>query len=207
MADLRPEPEVVALKAAEICERTCIEYAIIGGLAVGAFGVHRITEDADLVVALGKEELDRVDPFLAELVAAGFRLKPEGVRRRFERGRNLFATHLGLTRIDFMLKRPDAYWQESLRHRRRLPLLGREVWFASPEDVVALKLVAGRPEDLRDVRAVLNVKRFELDRPRLRATVERFAATVPKPDLPAHLERLLAETDALPTEPLEDLEE
>lgn len=205
MTDFHPAVEVVTLKAAAACERARVDYAIIGGIAaVGAYGVNRTTDDVDFVLALGKDLAAEVDAFLTELVAEGFRVNRDAVRRRFDRGPNLLTTHLGMTRIDFMLKRPDAYWQSALTHRRLLRYEGRELWFASPEDVIALKLVAGRPQDILDIQSVLKVQRFDLDRARLRATVALFAEKTEKPELPAALERYLAETDALPTEPLEE---
>ncbi len=201
MADLRPPPQEVARRAAAACERAGVEYAIIGGLAVGAFGVPRVTKDADLIVALGKDDGERIDRFLAELEKEEFRLNRDAVRRRFARGPNLLTTYLGMTRLDVLLKRPDAYWQDALAHRRKLAMEGHALYFASPEDVVALKLVAARPNDLEDVKRVLAVKRKELDRPRLRATVARFAARLEKPGLVADLERALAEADSLPENP------
>lgn len=198
MADLHPTPKVVATKAAAACDRAGVQYAIIGGIAVNAYGMTRQTKDADFVVALGKDEGAQVDRLLAELVVEGFRVNPTAVRRRFDRGPYLMTTFLGLTRIDFLLKRPDAYWQSALENRRRIAYEGSDLWFASPEDVIALKLVANRPQDVIDVQRVMAVYRDKLDRPRLRGLAERFAVTAKRPDLPADLEKFLAEADALP---------
>lgn len=197
MADLHPPIDVVTRKAAAACDRAGVDYAIIGGIAVNVYGMTRVTKDADFVLALGKDEGPRVDALLAELAAEGFRVNPEAVRRRFARGQNLLTTWLGLTRIDCLLRRPDVYWQSAIEHRRKVRYQGTDLWFASAEDLIGLKLVAGRPQDLLDVQRILAVQRAGLDRPRLRAIVARFAATAKRDELPAELERYLAEADAL----------
>ena len=96
MADLHPSIDVVAKKAAAACGRAGVDYAIIGGIAVNVYGITRLTKDADFVLALGKDDGPRIDRLLAELVAAGFRLNPEAVRRRFARGPNLLTAWLGM---------------------------------------------------------------------------------------------------------------
>ena len=188
----------MAERCARACDRAGVEYAIIGGIAVGAYTVPRATKDADLVIALGKDDGARIDRLLGELVAEGFRVNQEAMRRRLARGPYLMTTWLGMTRADFMLKRPDAYWQSALDRRRIMRFDGRDLWFASPEDVVALKLVAARAQDIEDVKRILAVRRETLDRERMRSIVARFAANANRPELPADLERYLADADALP---------
>lgn len=204
MTDPHPPIDVVLQKAVDACDRAGIAYAIIGGIAAITYGVPRFTRDVDLVLGLARDEREALARFLNELVAEGFRVDAAAVQKRLERGRNLFRAFLGLTRVDFLLKRPDAYWQDALAHRRRVEYLGRGYWFASPEDVVALKIVAGRPTDLQDVGAILRVHRATIDRSRLRATVGGFAKNLERPDLAEALERHLAEADALPEEPAPD---
>jgi hypothetical protein len=178
-----------------------VGYAIIGGIAASVYGVTRVTKDADLVLGLGREDGEAIDRFLAALAAEGFRVDPRAAKRRLEQGRFILTAYIGLTRADFLLKRPDAYWQSALDRRRRLTYEGRSLWFASPEDVTALKLVAGRPLDLADIRRILAVQRDAIDRARLRAVVGRLAANSRRPELPGELERHLAEADALPGVP------
>ena len=97
-----------------------------------------------------------------------------------------------------MLRRSDGYWAEALRHRRRLEVGGRALWIAAPEDVLLLKLAAGREKDLEVCRQVLAVQLPRLDLDRMRASAERLAARAP--DLPERLEALIAEVRELTEE-------
>jgi hypothetical protein len=193
--DLRPPLGVVLGKVAAACDRAGVRYAIIGGVAANAYGLGRVTRDADFVVELAPGDPAPAGRLARELLHEGFRFSPEMFEARLARGASLFFLHLGLVRADLLFARPD---RPALEHRRVIEYEGRRLWFASPEDVVALKLVAGRPRDLEDARGILAVKRDRLDRARLRATAADLARKTGRAALCADLERLIAEADAIP---------
>lgn len=199
--DLHPDPVQVAATAAAVFDRLGIPYAIIGGLAASVHGITRFTADADMVLGLAGEDSERCARLVQALADEGFRLTLEAVTQRLRRGPRFITAYLGLTRLDVMLKRPDGLWQASLEHRRRHSLGGQPLWFASPEDVAALKLVAGRPQDLQDVRNVLVTQGGALDRGRLRGLVARYAAATGRPELTDALEGQLSFVDGLPLAP------
>jgi hypothetical protein len=47
--------------------------------------------------------------------------------------------------------------------RQAVPLEGRPLWFAAPEDLILMKLKAGRPRDFEDALGVLVAQRAMLD--------------------------------------------
>lgn len=58
--------------------------------------------------------------------------------------------------IDVDIFLAESRFQESLLARRqREDFEGGRIWFVSPEDLILLKLVAGRPRDLIDVQDIL----------------------------------------------------
>ena len=57
-------------------------------------------------------------------------------------------------RIDFILSE-SGYELEALSRARVVKTGGAGVRFAAPEDLIVHKIIAGRPRDLDDVRAVL----------------------------------------------------
>ncbi len=72
---------------------------------------------------------------------------------------------------DFILA-DDRYKQESLGRAVPLPWEGAEIRVASPEDVILLKLLAGRDQDRVDARNIVRTRSDSLDRKYL----ERWAA-------------------------------
>jgi hypothetical protein len=189
--DLLPPLELVARKLAESCERVEAEYALIGGLAAGAYGSSRPTYDVDACVGLGSEEAARIETLLAELQVRGFRLNVEALRRRAERGRGILFLWIGRVRLDVMLRKGDGYWEDALRNRRRANVRGCELWVASPEDVIVLKLAAWREKDIEVVREVARAQYRRLDLARLRGAAAKLACKAP--DLPAHVEAVIAD--------------
>lgn len=177
------------------------EYAVIGGLAVNAWGFARATQDVDVCVAIDARDRPAVDAILDDLEARGFRLNRDAVARRLDAGRSLVTAYLGLTRADLFFRRPGDGWGGALAHRRQVPLGDRSLWVASPEDLVAIKLAAARPRDLDDARGVVDITRDALDVDRLRATVRELADATGAPQLVEDLEALLAE--APPSAPSE----
>jgi len=63
---------------------------------------------------------------------------------------------------------------------RRIKILDQEVCFASPEDLIIHKMVAGRPRDLEDVRVVQN-KNQTMDRAYIEKWLKDFEATLDRP--------------------------
>jgi predicted nucleotidyltransferase len=74
----------------------------------------------------------------------------------------------------------SAYEQEALARARAVDLGGVGVRFASVDDVLIHKIVAGRPRDLEDARAIL-AKMPSLDRPYLQRWLQEFERTFSSP--------------------------
>lgn len=143
-----------------------VEFLLVGGLAVGHHGYPRATKDIDIVPAPGPANLDRLWGALveldAEMLAVG-ELRREGMpvqlsAEALRDGANwdLRTTHGRLDVIQFLegaLETPGDY--ERLRVRAvpgRYPF-GR-VWVAGYDDLIDLKTLAGRDQDLIDIRAL-----------------------------------------------------
>ncbi len=57
----------------------------------------------------------------------------------------------------------DQHQEEAFHRRRSLVVAGRSVWFVSPEDLIVMKLKAGRPHDFEDAVSVLSAQKGKLD--------------------------------------------
>ncbi len=132
------------------------EFVLVGGLAVNAWGVVRGTKDVDIVVDPDPENLGRV----AEVaVAAGGHV---------QRGEALFGTPFSIAAalgsgeqvaIETDLGRLDVVqglegvpsFAELFERAGKADVLGVRVAICSRDDLRAMKLAAGRPQDLLDV--------------------------------------------------------
>lgn len=133
-------------------EERRIPYMVIGGQAVLLYGEPRLTQDIDVTLGAGP---DRVGEILDLVRAQGWRVLVEGPEDFVRRTLVLPCSdpETGL-RIDLIFSHSE-YERQALEHVRRLPMGNVQVRFASPEDIVIHKIIAGRPRDLDDVRGIL----------------------------------------------------
>jgi predicted nucleotidyltransferase len=131
-------------------------FVVVGGLALGAWGVVRGTKDVDLVVAPEPENLKRV----AEVaVAAGGHVQqgeallgtPFSIASALASGEQVpIATDLG--RLDIVQGLDGVPSYDELQERAtEAEVLGVTVAVCSIEDLKAMKRAAGRTRDLADL--------------------------------------------------------
>jgi predicted nucleotidyltransferase len=133
-------------------ERLGIPYMLIGGQAVLLYGDPRLTRDVDVTLGVGPERLSEL---LEWIRGNGWQVLVEPAAEFV--GRTMVLPCIepasGI-RMDFIFSF-SAYEQQALRRVRRVPVGGAQVCFASLEDLIVHKVLAGRPRDLEDVRSIL----------------------------------------------------
>ena len=162
--------------AVELDSRS-IPYLIIGGQAVLVHGEPRLTRDIDVTLGMG---VDRLHELLAIVEGAGWRVLAESADE-FVRQTMVLPCEVPESgvRIDFMFSH-SAYEREAMARATRLTVGRAEVRFASPEDLVIHKVVAGRPRDIEDVRSVL-LKNPQLDATYIRRWLGELGAALGEP--------------------------
>jgi uncharacterized nucleotidyltransferase DUF6036 len=152
------EPVFVALNAVEA------RYVVVGGLATVLHGYARLTADIDMIVDLDPPELEKT---LEAMSALGLRPRAPvdplafadaEVRRNWieEKGMTVFSfwdPQVPMREVDLFVEHPIPFaelWQRS----ELVHLDVTAVRIASISDLIALKRLAGRPEDLQDIEAL-----------------------------------------------------
>lgn len=152
-----------------------IPSALIGGLALAVHGIGRATQDADLLA---------VDP---DTLRDGFweELRREGVIVAVSRGdaedplRGLVRIRESAEIVDVVVGK-SPWHRDVLGRRRTLPLLGEPLPVVDAADLVLLKLDAGGPQDLLDVRLLLGGPEGDRIRRTLATRLERLPSSLRK---------------------------
>lgn len=133
-----------------LLDRLGIRWVLIGALAANRYRVTaRLTQDVDLLLAdagPGHEHLAR------ELAAEGW-----SVRRATPGGEILRLRHAELGAADLIVAATD-YERHAMSRAREEHLGSLPARVLAPEDVIVLKLIAGRAQDLADIEAILAAK-------------------------------------------------
>jgi hypothetical protein len=140
-----------------LLDRLSIPYAVMGGIAVRAYGVPRPTYDVDLTIVVDRERLPQLFEQLREIHYA----IPEPYETGWVdelKGLKLLKLrrYVGTESLDVDLFLAESEFQTNVMARRSgAEAEGRTIWLVSAEDLVLFKLLAGRPRDLGDVTDVL----------------------------------------------------
>ena len=155
-----------------------IPYALMGGMAVSVHGIPRPTHDLDFTISIDRQRLP-------ELYAATEQLG-YSVPDTYESGWVDQVAEMPLVRvrqwldgkvIDIDLFISESTFQESLLARRmELEVDGNRAWVVSPEDLILLKLIAGRPRDVGDIQDVL-MAQGQLDEEYLKVWAQRLGVS------------------------------
>jgi hypothetical protein len=151
-------------------QRQGLPYMIIGGQAVLLYGEPRLTRDIDVTLGVN---IDRTHDLLAIVKELALTPLPKDIES-FVRQTMVLPTLEPSTgiRVDFIFSFTP-YETEAIRRTTKRVLMGQDVCFASPEDLIIHKIFAGRPRDLEDVRSVL-LKQQNIDTAYIRKWLMEF---------------------------------
>ena len=125
---------------------------IIGGQAVLLYGEPRLTKDIGITLGIGPDALDRVVQSVDKLQFKILIPDPEG----FVKDTMVLPTlhEKSGIRVDFIFSF-STYEHQAIQNAKKIKMGKQNVCFASLEDVLIHKIIAGRPRDLEDVRSVI----------------------------------------------------
>lgn len=161
------DPRHLLVKIAQILEALKIPYAVTGGMAVFVWARPRFTADIDIVILLHAHKMPGLANALTRLSEASFvsRDMMELALRR--RGEFNFIDGLSGVKVDFWVAGETKFDRNRMKRRIGRSILGKRVYFLSPEDLILAKLrwhkESGSELQLRDVESVLQFQK-KLDR-------------------------------------------
>ncbi|MEW5742584.1 MAG: hypothetical protein AB1938_26940 [Myxococcota bacterium] len=165
-----------------------MRWFVFGAQALAALGLPRATQDVDVTVDPGGRSTAEVVDLLAD---AGLALRDSFLDEDFvARTRVLPLVHRSSgTPVDVVLAGPGLEDLQLSRAEVR-KLGGVQVPVIAVNDLVAVKVLAGRPKDLDDVARILRAAPPELDVLRVRELLAEIGALVDDSTLLETFERL-----------------
>lgn len=147
-------------KVAKVLDRYSIPYMVIGGQAFLLYGTVRLTEDIDITLGIDTDNLNQMKKLLKKMGLA----IPKNIDNSFVRKTNVLVgidRTMGI-RVDFIFSFTP-YERQALERIKKIKLNNYKINFASCEDVIILKMFAGRARDLEDVRILIEKNINKLD--------------------------------------------
>jgi hypothetical protein len=149
-----PGPSIVA--AVDALRSLGVEYALIGGIALDAWGLSRATKDIDFAVPVGVAE--RLSAHFQSMGAEVNPLRIGGIGIRAENPS--IRIDLIDRRFHFAKLFSDAI-TEAVQSGRVIQSAEQEVPLVSLEYLLAMKMVSGEPKDDIDARRILSMEALQ----------------------------------------------
>lgn len=139
-------------------ETARLSYMVTGSIASSYYGQPRMTRDIDIVIEIHAKDVDR----LFGLFAGDFYIDRDAALDAIKRQSSFnIIDNTSVIKVDFIVRKREAYRREEFKRRRRARIDGVEVAIVSPEDLVLSKLVWAKDShsevQLGDVRSILKI--------------------------------------------------
>lgn len=147
---MRSMEEILELTCKYLNERN-VEYVIVGGIAVLAYGTPRTTMDADIIIQMDTKNLKMFAKYLAD---NHFHSKSSDIENAFRDKSHFSALDSeSLFRLDIkgVYNEMD---NRTLKNRCAVNYSGIRIYLESPEDTIANKLVFGSEQDIKDADGI-----------------------------------------------------
>ena len=126
-----------------------LNYLVIGGIAVSVIGEPRETKDIDLCIFIKRTD---VADFLGKAETKGYIVDRDNMVKRV-RETGTFNIMDGKVRIDFLVA-SHKFEKSAFKRKIEIEMQGVKAYYPAPEDLMLLKIVAGRLRDLADAERI-----------------------------------------------------
>ncbi len=142
----------------DVLDKRGIKYALIGGYALALHGIVRATMDVDFVISLRQKDYQLAENALEEIgLQSRLPIRAQDIikmRKEYIENRNLLAWSF----VDYKdpSRQADIHITHDVRDIKinKISVGGRTIAVASLEDLLKMKLAAGRPQDLIDIKQI-----------------------------------------------------
>lgn len=147
--------------------RLDISYLVTGSIASAAYGEPRLTNDIDIVAAIGPQH---IAPLVAAFPEPEYYIDAEMIRGAIQRQGQFKIIHpCSGFKIDAIIRGNTPFDDSRFaRKRRLLPAADYQADFAAPEDVIIKKMEfykeGGSEKHLRDITGMLRTSADPIDR-------------------------------------------
>jgi hypothetical protein len=124
-----------------------VEYLVVGGFAVGAYGHPRYTGDLDIWINRNPGNAKRIKHSLNEF---GFNIADVEISDFLQKAKVIQLGYPPL-RIDLLTDIEGVHFDEAYKNKKVFELDGMLVDFISIQDLIINKRASGRPIDLDDI--------------------------------------------------------
>ncbi len=166
-----------------------IPYMVIGGQAVLLYGEPRLTRDIDITLGVGTGGLEDIKGAVKRLALRILVKDAEGFVQK-TMVLPVMDDETGI-RADFIFSF-SPYERQAIKRAIGVKFADATVMFASLEDVVIHKVIAGRPRDIEDVRSIL-LKNPGYGKKYIREWLSEFDKSLHE-DLSGAFEKIVEET-------------
>ena len=154
-----------------ILEEEKVDYVIVGGIAIAAWGNIRTTRDVDTILFIKEKDADELEQALKR---GKFSIQAGDIRAALKE-RSHFTIFDDLS--EYYIDAKGIYNENdriTLKRRRKVSLADFEFYVASPEDTIANKLLFGSEQDVKDAEGIYARQLDNLDMAYLEERCERL---------------------------------
>lgn len=171
-------------------DRLKVPYMIIGGQAVLLYGRPRLTRDIDITLGVDTDKFELVEGLCEKLKLKILVADPKD----FAEDTKVLPVEDpdSKVRIDFIFSFTP-YEAQAIENARQILIDGYQVKFASCEDVIIHKMVAGRAIDEEDVKSILIKNKDTADLEYIRKWLSEFCNITGHGDILERFNNLLKE--------------
>lgn len=181
------DPRQLLAKTVDVLDKLNIAYMVTGGIAVFVWGRPRFTADIDIVVELEDKDVNSLASALLGISEFGY-VDKDAIREAFanREGFNFIDGSSGI-KVDFWVVNKNSPEIKSFKRRIAKNIVGRQVYFISPEDLILRKLVWFRESKssrhIEDAQSILKISDKIIDKRYLKKTAMKLDVATELEDL------------------------